>query len=414
MEDLSYRLVSFCGLIVMLFIAWLFSENRRAISRRVVLWGLGLQLALALLFLRSAVGEGIFRVVENVFGRLLQFSDAGSSALFGSLTTDQSLGATLAFKAMPIIIFVASLAAVLYHLGVVQTVVKGMAWLMQRTMGTSGAESLSAALLVFLGIESTTAIEDYIQRMTRSELFVVMTAFLATIASSVMGIYVDMGASAGHLLAASLMSAPAAIVIAKIMIPETDTPLTAGIVEFRPKVQTANVMDAAASGAIEGVKLAINVVAMLIAFLALVAAVNFVLEGSSAWVMREVLGMESAEGFTLEGILGWCFSGIAAAMGVPRGEWTEVGRLLGIKTVFNEFLAYKEMAGMAGLSERARAISTYALCGFANFGSIAILIGGLSVVAPERRSEVAGLGLRALVAGSLAAFMTACYAGMFL
>jgi CNT family concentrative nucleoside transporter len=414
MQDFSYRLVSFCGLLVMLFIAWLLSENRRAISARVVLWGLGLQLALALLFLRSPVGAGIFEVVQNTFARLLQFSDAGSSVLFGSLTTDASLGATLTFKAMPIIIFVASLAAVLYHLGIVQAVVKAMAWLMQRTMKTSGAESLAAALLVFMGIESTTAIEDYIRRMTRSELFVVMTAFLATIASSVMGAYVSFGASAGHLLAASLMSAPAAIVIAKIMIPETETALTAGIIEFEPAVETANVMDAAASGAIEGVKLAINVVAMLIAFLALVAGVNFVLQGASAWVMTHLMGMEAAKGFTLQQVFGWAFSGIAAAMGVPKGEWMDVGQLLGIKTVLNEFLAYQQMENMPELSYRARTIATYALCGFANFGSIAILIGGLSVVAPKRRSEVAGLGIRALAAGSLAAFMTACYAGMFI
>jgi CNT family concentrative nucleoside transporter len=283
---------------------------------------------------------------------------------------------------------------------------------MQRTMKTSGAESLAAALLVFMGIESTTAIEKYIRPMTRSELFVVMTAFLATIASSVMGVYVTFGASAGHLLAASLMSAPAAIVVAKIMIPETGRPLTAGIVEFEPTIETTNVMDAAASGAIEGVKLAINVVAMLVAFLALVAALNFVLQGASGWVMGHLLGMEETEGITLQQLFGWGFSGIAAVMGVPKGEWMDVGRLLGVKTVLNEFLAYQQMQGMEGLSARARTIATYALCGFANFGSIAILIGGLSVVAPERRSEVAGLGIRALVAGSLAAFMTACYAGM--
>ncbi|MHC4480655.1 MAG: NupC/NupG family nucleoside CNT transporter, partial [Planctomycetota bacterium] len=298
-------------------------------------------------------------------------------------------------------IFVASLSAVLYHLGIVQRVVRAMAWVMQRTMKTSGAESLSAALFVFMGIESVTAIGRYIERMTRSELFVVMTAFLATIATSVMAAYVSFGASAGHLLAASLMSAPAAVVIAKIMIPEGETPLTAGRVEFEPAVATLNVVDAAATGAADGVKLAINIGAMLIAFIALIAMVNFVLE----W----------ATGYALQRMLGWVFSGFAAVMGVPREDWLRVGELLGIKSVLNEFLAYQRMQGMVqegALSARAVTISTYALCGFANPGSIAILIGGLSGVAPRRRAEVAALGVKAFVAGTLAAFTTACYAGM--
>jgi len=403
MSDLGYRLVSFGGLFVMLGIAYALSENRRAISLRVVAWGLALQLILVLLVLYTWPGKWLFDGVEKVFGGILSFSNEGAKFLFGSLATEPSYGAFVAFQVLPIVIFVSSLSAVLYHFHVMQKVVGAMAYVMRRTMKISGAESLSAALFVFMGIECVTAIGKYVAKMTRSELFVVMTAFLATIAASVMAAYVSFGANAGHLLAASLMSAPAAVVIAKVMIPETGAPVTAGDVKFDPEVGTLNVVDAAATGAAQGVVLAFNIAAMLIAFVALVAMVNFVLQ----W----------ATGRTLQEVFGWAFSGLAAAMGVPRGEWLRVGQLLGVKTVVNEFLAYKQMQEMVAqglLSQRAVVISTYALCGFSNFGSIAILIGGLGGVAPERRSEVAALGIKALIAGSLACFMTACYAGMLI
>jgi CNT family concentrative nucleoside transporter len=333
---------------------------------------------------------------------LIACSDEGAAFLFGQLTKDPSYGAVVAFRVLPIIVFVASLSAVLYHLGVIQAVVRAMAWVMQRTMKTSGAESLSAALFVFMGIESVTAIGQYIARMTRSELFIVMTAFLATIATSVMAVYVGYGAAAGHLLAASLMSAPAAVVIAKIMIPETEQPLTAGRVEFRPEIGTVNVIDAAATGARDGVNLAITIGAMLLAFVALIALVNLVLQWATG-------------GHTLQEMLGWCFSPFAIVMGVPKGDWLHVGQLLGWKTVLNEFYAYERMHVMitAGeLSPRAVTISTYALCGFANFGSLAILIGGIGGVAPNRRADVVSLSIKALIGGTLAAFMTACYAGI--
>jgi len=395
---MRYRFVSFCGLLVMLGLAYVLSEKRRAVKPRVVLWGLALQLVLVLFVLKTEPGSWLFRGVDRLFGRILAFSTEGAGFLFGDLAVSvPTYGAFVAFQVLPVIIFIASLSAILYHLRVIQAVVRGMAWIMHRTMKISGAESVAAALLVFMGIESVAAVGKYVACMTRSELFVVMTAFLATIASSVMAAYVGFGASAGHLMAASLMSAPAAIVIAKIMVPETEVPVTAGRVEFEPEVKTLNVVDAAATGAAEGVKLALNIGAMLIAFVALIALVNFLLE----W----------ATGCTVQQIFGYAFSGFAALMGVPKGEWLQVGELLGIKTVLNEFLAYERMQGMV-LSERARIIATYALCGFANFGSIAILIGGLSGVAPGRRGEVAGLGIRALIAGTLAAFMTACYAGM--
>jgi len=395
-----YRFVSFCGLLVMLGLAYVLSQDRKAIRLRVVLWGLALQLALALFVLKSEPGRAIFAAVDGVFRGIVSFTGEGTKFLFGP-AHQEAYGGTLMFGALPIIIFVASLSAVLFHLRVIQAVVKGMAWVMERTMRISGAESVAASLFVFLGIESVTAIGKYVAVMTRSELFVVMTAFLATIATTVMAVYTTFGAAAGHLLAASLMSAPAAVVIAKIMVPETQVPATAGRVEFEPEISTVNVVDAAASGAADGVRLLINIAAMLIAFVAMIAMFNFALE-------RLV-------GHTLQDVFGWGFSAFAMLMGVPKGEWLEVGQLLGTKTVLNEFFAYQNMKQMidAGvLSPRAVLISTYALCGFANPGSIAILIGGLSGVAPGRRGEVAALGIKALIAGTLAAFMTACYAGM--
>ncbi len=254
---------------------------------------------------------------------------------------------------------------------------------------------------MFLGIESVTAIGEYVKKMTRSELFVIMTAFLSTVATSVMGAYVEFGAEAGHLLAASLMSAPAAVVIAKVMVPEREEPVTAGDVRFEPELTTHNVLDAAANGAAQGVQLAINVGALLIAFVGLVHMANFVLE--------------STVGMPLNTIFGYAFAPFAAAMGVPWEDVLEVGQLLGRKTVLNEFMAYQRMQEMVEaqkLTERAHTISTYALCGFANFGSIGILLGGLRGVAPDQSHEVAGLALKALLAGTLAAFMTACWAGI--
>lgn len=396
-----YRLVSFGGLLVLLGIAFVLSEKKKGIDLRIVAWGLGLQFLLALFVLKTSVGEVLFDAVQEVFLRFIGFSDEGAEFLFGRLATDPSFGAIVAFQVLPIVIFVSAVSGILYHFRVIQTVVKWIAHLMQKTMGTSGAESLGAALFIFLGVESVTAIGKYIQKMTRSELFVIMTAFLATIATSVMGAYVAFGAEAGHLLAASLMSAPAAVVIAKIMIPETGEPLTTGKVEFEPEVNTENAMDAAAGGAINGMHLALNIGAMLIAFVGMVAMANYILQGIT--------------GLSLESIFGYAFSPFAVLMGVPAQDAIRVGQLLGTKTVLNEFLAYQQMTEMAAdgrLSPRAITISTYALCGFANFGSVGILIGGLRSVAPNRGKEVATLAIKALIAGTLAAFTTACFAGI--
>lgn len=306
----------------------------------------------------------------------------------------------MAFQVLPIIIFFSAISSVLYHFGVIQIVVQALARIMLHSMRISGAESLAAALFIFMGIESVTAIHKYIEKMTRSELFVVMTAFLATMASSVMAVYSLFGAEVRHLLAASIMSAPAAVVIAKMMIPETEEPLSAGRVDFKPDIPTHNAVDAAASGAASGLRLALNIGAMLIAFVGIVTLIN--------------LTMGAAVGFTLNEVFGYLFAPFAIIMGVPLEDAFKVGQLLGTKTILNEFLAYQTMLEMvtAGeLNPRSVLICTYALCGFANLGSIAILIGSVGSLIPDRRAEVASLSARAIVSGTLACFMTACFAG---
>ncbi len=406
--DFWGRLTSVGGLAVMLGLAFALSEDRRRISLRLVLAGLGLQLALALVVLLTGAGKALFDGTEAVFGALSRASNAGAAAVFGKLATEApSFGTVIGFQVLPLVVFFSALAGVLYYVGLVQLVVRGLARVMQKAMDASGAESLAVALFVFLGIEATTAIGEYIRRMTRSELFTLMTAFMATIAGTVMGAYVAFGASPGHLLTASLMSAPAALVIAKIMVPETEEPLTRGRVRFKPPREAVNVIDAAARGAGQGMKLALTIGAMLVAFVGLVALVDLGLEAASG----PLLGRE----VTVQNIAGYAFSPLALVMGVPWEDAVEVGRLLATKTILNEFLAYREMQGLiadGALAPRSVVISTYALCGFANLGSVAILIGGLGLIDPDRKGLLARLGLKALVSGSLAAFTTACIAGL--
>ena len=401
------RLTSLGGLVLMLGIALALGRDRRRISLRLVLAGLGLQFVFALLVLRTAAGRAVFEWVRVVFDQLVRASDAGASFLFGKLVSDElGLHAQMAFHALPIIIFFSALAGILYHLGVTQLVVRGMARAMQKTMDTSGAESLACALFVFLGIEATTAIAEYIRRMTRSELFTLMTGFMATIAGSVMAVYANVfKADLVHLLTASVISAPAAIVVSKIMLPETEEPLTRGRVRFQPPREAVNVIDAAARGAGQGLGLALNIAAMLIAFVGLVALVNLGLGAATRRWMSPPLSLQQ--------IFGYAFSPLALAMGVPWDDALQVGRLLGTKTVLNEWLAYSELKDVAAtLSPRSVVIATYALCGFSNFGSVAILIGGLSAIDPDRKGLIARLALWSLVSGTLACFMTACVAGI--
>jgi len=400
------QLVPILGLFVMLAIAWALSSNRGAIKWRPVAMGTALQIVFALIILKTEVGRNVFDVVGSGITRFLDFTDAGASFVFG----DRFKEFYFAFKVLPTIIFFSSFITVLYYFGILQKIVSVFAKVMMRTMGTSGAESLSASANIFVGqTEAPLLIKPYVGTMTKSELMAVMTGGFATIAGGVMAAYVGMGVSAKHLLAASVMSAPAALVMAKLMFPETEKSVTAGSVAIEIDRPWANSIDAAASGAADGLKLALNVGAMLIAFVALIALIDFPITK-----LGQLAGYDT---WSLRALLGWMFQPLAWVMGVPWADASQVGTLIGIKTAVNEFVGYVEMEKMvqAGqLSERAQIIATYALCGFSNFSSIAIQIGGIGAMAPERKSDLARLGLRAMVAGSLACFQTATIAGFLI
>ena len=447
----SARLVGVLGMLVLLGLGWLLSVDRSAIPWRVVGWGIGLQLIFALFILKTPVGEAIFATVNDVVIALLGFTIEGARFLFGNLVwnnvpvgvgeaggnaplmpTPQTVaqtGAFFAFNVLPTIIFFSSLMTLLYYFGIMQAVVKAFAWVMMRTMRTSGAETLSAAGNIFLGqTEAPLLIKPFVATMTMSELMVVMVGGFATVAGGVMAAYVGMLVFyfpdiAGHLLAASVMSAPAALVFAKIMVPEREEPVTRGTLKVVVEKPDVNAIDAAARGAGEGLMLALNVGAMLLAFIALVALLNALIGLIGDWtrltdLLRGAGALAADQRLTLEILLGWLLAPLAWLMGVEWADATTVGSLLGIKTVLNEFVAYLQLSTLLGpdspLSSRSVIIATYALCGFANFSSIAIQIGGIGGIAPNRRSDLAKLGLRAMVGGTLAAFMTATIAGMLI
>jgi CNT family concentrative nucleoside transporter len=428
------RFTGVLGIAVILGLAVLMSRQRRLIPWRLVAAGLALQVGLGLVVLRTAAGRAFFDAVGDGFSALLRFQEQGARFVFGNLVqltvpvgtpgADGSLdatagyvagtGALIAFSVLPTIIFFAALMSVLYHLGLMQLLVQGIAWVMQRTLGTSGAETLSAAGEIFLGpTEAPLLIKPYLARMTGSELFTTMVCGLATVAGGVMAAYIGMlqgvvPGIAGHLLAASVMNVPAALYLAKIMHPETEVPETAGTLHLHTERSERGVIEAAAAGAGQGMQLALNVGAMLIAFVALVALLNALLGWAGGFVGQPELSVQR--------ILGTLLRPLAWLMGVPWAESTYVGGLIGLKATLNEFVAYGQFAadarqGMA-LSARSSVILTYALLGFANFASIAIQIGGIGGLAPERRSEIASYGLRAMVAGNLAAFTSAAIAGV--
>jgi len=409
------RAVSFVGLLVVLLLAWLISENRRKMNLRLIASGVGLQFLLGMTLLWSEPGRMFFNWARLFVTRLISFSDAGAEFVFSKSFRDHYL----AFSVLPTIIFVATVMAVLFHLGIMQWVVKGMAWVMVRVMDTSGTESLAAAAEVFVGMtESPLVIRPYLESMTRSEIVAMMTAGMGTVAGGVLAAYVGMGVDAGHLMAASLMAAPASLVIAKIMVPETEDSLTKGVVRIDvPKVDV-NVLDAACRGASEGLRLALNVAAMLIAFVALVACLNWML-GLVSQGINEGLSCCSVPyrvpELSLEWILGWVCAPLAWVLGVEWNDAQAVGMLLGKKLVLNEFLAYADLVQLKDqISHRSFVIATYALCGFANFGSVAIQIGGVGGLVPSRRAVFARYGLRAMIGGALATFMTATIAGMLI
>ncbi len=395
-----HRLVSALGLAAILGICWAASNNRKAIRWRVVAWGMGLQLIFALAILKTRPGYLVFRWVSDAFTKLISFTDEGARFVWGWLYKKEGSYAFI-LDALMTIVFFSALMSLLYHLGVMQWVVGGIARLMRKTMGTSGSETLSAAANIFVGMtEAPLVVRPFVETMTTSELHAVMTGGFATIAGGVLAAYAGFGIDAGHLVAASFMSAPAALVAAKMFYPETAESVTAGQVKIKLELTTSNVFDAVCAGAGDGMKLVFNVAAMVLAFVAIIAMIN--------WGIGLV-----REGLTLQEIFGWVFAPVAWLMGVPWDDCTKIGRLLGTRMVANEFLAYVDLMKME-VSPRAHVIATYAFCGFANFGSIAIQIGGISTIAPSRRADLARLGLRAMLAGTMASFLTACIAGALL
>ena len=425
MEGLARVAFGLFGLAVLIGIAFLFSNNKRAVDWRLVATGVALQIAFAALVLLVPGGKDAFEAIGHGVVRVLGFVNEGSNFVFGGLMDVDSLGFIFAFQVLPTIIFFASLMGVLYHLGVMQWIVRGMAWAITRVMRVSGAETTSVCASVFIGqTEAPLTIKPYISRMTQSELLTIMIGGMAHIAGGVLAAYVTMlGGSdeaaqvfyAKHLLAASIMAAPATLVIAKILVPETAEPLTRGTVNMEVEKSTVNVIDAAAVGASDGLRLALNVGAMLLAFIALIALINWPL----TW-LGEVTGLAAALGkpTDLATILGYVLAPIAWVIGTPWADATAVGGLIGEKIVLNEFVAYAHLSEILKggtdivLSPEATLIATYALCGFANFSSIAIQIGGIGGLAPDRRSDLARFGLRAVLGGSIATFMTATIAGV--
>jgi CNT family concentrative nucleoside transporter len=403
------QLISFVGLLVMIGIAYLLSEKKKAIQWRTVITGVILQMVFGLLILKTSLGRNIFDSIGRGFNAILGYTGEGAKFLFGGLATpSDSLGFIFATMVLPTIIFMSALMSVLYHVGIMQKVVEMVARVMMWAMKTSGAESLAAAANIFVGqTEAPLVIKPFVGKMTKSELMCLMTGGMATVAGGVLAAYVGFGIDAGHLLAASVMSAPAALVCAKLMVPETEESVTAGVVKIDlPKV-SANVVDAAATGASDGLKLAVNVAAMLLAFIALIAMLNGILSLIGSWFGFPQL--------TFELIMGYLNAPVAWILGVPWKDCLVVGSILGKKLVLNEFVGYLDLVqAKATISERSTILATYALCGFSNFSSIAIQLGGIGTMAPEKRPILAAYGMKALIGGTLACYMTACIAGLFI
>ena len=398
------------GMILLLGIAFVLSNNRRQINYRIIVWGLSLQFIFGILILKTPLGKPLFGFFDKVITKLISFSDAGSDFLFKSLVPGVGYHEAMvnfAFRALPTIIFFSSLMTVLYHFGVIQFIVKWISRIMQKSMGTSGSETLSVAANIFVGqTEAPLMIRPFIRNMTQSELMAVMTGGFATVAGGVLALYViwlkDIPGIAGHLLAASVMSAPAAMVVAKIIYPETDLSETSGNLNIIIEKPDSNAMEALGRGATEGLKLAANVAAMLVAFVALVAMINYFLTFADT---------------SIQGILGFIFQPLAWAMGIPWEEAQMVGVLMGEKITLTELIAYSDLRDLRlehAISDRTAIIASYALCGFANFASIGIQLGGIGGIAPERRKDLASLALKAMLGGALASWMTASIAGILI
>ncbi len=411
------RIVSFFGMFAILAIAWLFSKNKKAINYKAVAGGTILQIIFGVLVMKVPLGQRFFLFLNDIIIKLLSFTDEGAKFLFGGLINNASIGFVFAFQVLPTIIFFSSLMSVLYYLGIMQKIVMFFARIMRRVMNTSGAESLVASANIFVGqTEAPLAIRPYMAGLTESELFVVMTAGMGTLAGGVMAAYAGMlmpyiPGIGGHLLAACIMSATGSLVIAKLIIPETGEPQTSGKLKMELELPDKNVIDAAANGATTGLQMALNVGGCLLAFMALLAMLNFLVGHAG--------GLAHYPQLSLEKIFGWVFTPLAWIMGVPIKEAPQIANWIGQKTVLNEFIAYMNMANFlkdnpAAISQRSLIIGAHALAGFSNFLSIAIQIGGLGALAPERRHDIARLGLYAVLAGSLACFLSAAITGFLI
>lgn len=419
------RYIGLLGIALILGLAFLLSTNRKAINYRLVGSGLAIQLALALFILKTDTGRWLFDWLGKKVTRLLALADEGGAFVWGFLIKPEELSKvfpdsnTFVFglKIMPAIIFVAVLANILYHFGIMQRIVQAFAWVMQRLMQVSGAEALSNVASTFVGqVEAQIMIKPYLNTMTKSELAASMAGSFACIAGGVMAVYISMGVPAAYLLAASIMAAPAALVISKIVFPETEESMTKGGVKLDIKKQHTNLLDAISHGASDGFKVSLNVIAMLIGFIALIALVNLLLV-KFGWTLHAMGLPVNGADWTLNNFFGYVFAGFAWTMGVPSHELLKVGSLLGTKLAINEFVAYSQLSPMiadGSLSPKAILIASFACCGFANFSSIAIQVGGIGELAPDRRADLARLGFKALICGTLASYLSATIAGILM
>lgn len=404
------RMTGLLGIAGILALAWILSRHRKKIQPRVLLWGLGLQFAFSVVVLRTGFGR-IFEALSQAVAAMFGYTEAGAAFVFGDTLgrSSGSLGTIFAFQVLPIIIFTASFFSILYYLGIMQWIVKAFAIGMQRVMGASGAESLNVAASIFMGqTEAPLTIRPFLDGMTESELFTVMTSGMAHVSGAMMAAYVMLGhVEIRHLLTAVIMTAPATIMLAKMLEPEVDVPATAGKVEIQVEKTAVNLIDAAAQGAGDGLHLVLNIAAMLIAFLALIAMLNGGVGKVHEWAAWFPESMQQ--------FLGWIFAPVAWLLGVPWRDCASIGQLLGERLVTNELIAFIDLGKIrAQLDPHSFTIATYALCGFANFSSIAIQLGGIGALAPSRKHDLARMGMRAVLAGTMANFMSACIAGMLI
>ena len=400
------RFIGLIGIAAIILIAVIFSENRKKINWRLVGMALGLQVAFALIILKVPAGRAFFEFCSKAITKLLDFTLEGSKFLFGNLMDQKTFGMIFALQVLPTIIFFSALMGILYYLGIMQFIVKIIAKGISKLLGTSGAETLSAVGNIFLGqTEAPLLVKPFIKDMTKSELMAIMVGGMATVAGGVMAGYVAMGINAGDLLAGSIMAAPAGLMLAKILVPETEEPKTKNTTDISVEQTASNVVEAAANGASEGLGLALNVAAMLLAFVALIALLNYILAKLGGFVGFPEL--------SFQWILGKIFSPLTFAMGIPSADITTAGSLLGQKVMLNEFVAYSELARISNtLQPKTVMILTYALCGFANISSVAIQIGGIGALAPEKKGLIAKLGFKALLGGALATCLTGTIAGV--